>query len=80
LFDTGGWILGLEYESVTEMTSRIALICGAARAQATIPTETEISRFGCRESGPDGSDPEVWVSDWVWTDGLDETGGADVVM
>jgi hypothetical protein len=57
--DTGGGALGLEYDPITETTSSMALICVAARAQAMIPTDTEISRFGCRESGPDVSDPEV---------------------
>ncbi len=75
LLDAGGAVLGRECDPIVETTSSIELICAAVRAQATIPTDTEVSRFVCRASGSDVSDSESWGPDWVWTDGI-----ADVVM
>lgn len=74
LLDSGGVVLGRECDPIVETTSNMELICAAVRAHATIPTETEISRFGCRESGPDVPGSEG-SGDWVRT-----AGSADVVM
>jgi hypothetical protein len=59
LLDAGGAVLGRECDPIVETTSSIELICAAVKAQATIPTDTDISSFGCRESGSDVSDSEA---------------------